>query len=361
MKKIVALILLLSLVSCASPNDEGVDPRRAEYLKEEKTLAEEISISVDEAKAPEEKELLKISDYKGEGHIFNGEPKILEKNLYELGDREAGVAELTCLDGQVFKVPADTHYLDESVPFARDLYNPRGTMYEKSEVASISYENLDAYTIDEDGEVITAYIFANNYFEMYVNGILIAKDRVPYTPYNSALVKFKVKRPFHVAFRVVDWEEDLGFAREANKGMKHMPGEGGIVFAFKKGLYDLINISDDEYRVQTFYTSPIEDLSLFKESGVIRDSSAIELDGFKDEKAGYGIFWDMPKDVFSPDFDDSAWQLATEYSTEDMSVDELPAYSNFRDIFDTPSIDAKFIWTNNLYLDNDVVIRGIVE
>ncbi len=74
--------------------------------------------------------------------------------------------------------------------------------------------------IDADGEVITGYIVADNYFEFYVNGKLVAVDPVPFTPFNSTIVKFKATRPVTYAFELVDWEEDLGLGTEVNFGQK---------------------------------------------------------------------------------------------------------------------------------------------
>ena len=50
--------------------------------------------------------------------------------------------------------------------------------------------------IDKDGEVVTGFIIADNYFQLYVNGKLVGVDAVPYTPFNSSIVRFRVKRPY---------------------------------------------------------------------------------------------------------------------------------------------------------------------
>lgn len=34
---------------------------------------------------------------------------------------------------------------------------------------------------------------------------------------------------------------------------------------------------------------------------------------------------------------------------------------NFRDVFDDPAVDADFIWSSNLVLDNLVLMRRTVE
>ncbi len=51
----------------------------------------------------------------------------------------------------------------------------------------------------------TGYLFADNYFELYVNGVVVGKDRVPFTEINSSIVPFRVLRPFTFAGKLVDW------------------------------------------------------------------------------------------------------------------------------------------------------------
>lgn len=65
--------------------------------------------------------------------------------------------------------------------------------YKNAEEALSYYDNSSIIAVDPDGEVFTAYIFADNYFEMYVNGIPVGKDKVPFTQFNSSIVKFKAK------------------------------------------------------------------------------------------------------------------------------------------------------------------------
>ncbi|MBF4391740.1 hypothetical protein EAY32_28175, partial [Vibrio anguillarum] len=78
-----------------------------------------------------------------------------------------------------------------------------------------------------NGEEITGYIFADNYFELYINGQLVAVDTVPFTPFNSSIVKFKVNKPYTIAVKVIDWEENLGLGTEDNRGKAFHPGDGG--------------------------------------------------------------------------------------------------------------------------------------
>ena len=60
-------------------------------------------------------------------------------------------------------------------------------------------------------------------------------------------------------------------------------------------------------------------------------------------------------------FDDSEWPNATEFTNDVIGVDNKPAYTNFIDIFDNSANDAKFIWSTNVILDNEVIVRYTVK
>ena len=53
-------------------------------------------------------------------------------------------------------------------------------------------------------------MIADNYFELYINGRLIGVDATPFTPFNSHVVRFRVKRPYTIAVLAQDWEDKLG-------------------------------------------------------------------------------------------------------------------------------------------------------
>ena len=60
------------------------------------------------------------------------------------------------------------------------------------------------------------------------------------------------------------------------------------------------------------------------------------------------------------EFDDINWPQATTYSNQEIGIDNKPAYTNFVDIFDDSKNDAKFIWSSNVILDNQVIVRHTV-
>ncbi len=106
--------------------------------------------------------------------------------------------------------------------------------------------------VDADGQVITGFLFADNYFELYVNGTLVAVDPVPYTPFNSCVVRFRAKAPITYAIRLVDWEENLGLGTELNGGNAFYAGDGGLMASFTDGT-----VTGSHWKAQTFYIAPL--------------------------------------------------------------------------------------------------------
>lgn len=273
------------------------------------------------------------------------------------GSRISKVGEIVSDDGTTRTVPADTHFL--TGPKAPDLHNPCGGI----EPDSLADMDIAGMTVADAGgsEEFTAYIFADNYFELYVNGTLIAVDPVTFTPFNSNVVKFTADRPVTLAVMGVDWEENLGLGSENNRGSAFHPGDAGIVMHIQNAQGETVAITDSNWRAQTFYTSPLPDKSCLIAEGQIRDSSACDTNGPADGSHFSAAFWDVPENWMNPDFDDSAWPDAITYSNDTVGVNNKSSYTNFIDVFDTEGADASFIWSSNLVLDNLVLLRTIIE
>ncbi len=193
------------------------------------------------------------------------------ETLVDCGDRSrvSGVGEITAEDGTTWTVPAATALQDG--PIAADLFNQCGGIQlngpEDIDLASVSI-------VDAGGnEVFTAYIFADNYFELYVNGTLIALDAVPLTPFNSNVLQFHAERPVTLAIMVVDWEENRGLGSEDNRGSAFHPGDGGFVAVFEDANGETAAITNDAWRAQTFYNAPLNDRACLLIASTSRDSS----------------------------------------------------------------------------------------
>lgn len=156
------------------------------------------------------------SSYTGTGSVTQGAGTTTTANLFPSGVRVAALGTITSTDNKTWALPADVNFTNAAFPFASDLYNSyvSGHGYANSSTASAALSSSNIVTVDADGEVFTAYIFGDNYFEMYVNGVPVGKDPVPYTDFNSCIVRFKAKKPFTVAVKCLDWEENLGLGTE---------------------------------------------------------------------------------------------------------------------------------------------------
>lgn len=299
--------------------------------------------------------------YTGTASVSEGLATTTTENLYAKGIRVAAVGSITAKDNTTWVVPAEVNYTNSSFPTAPDLYNPDGNKYATSAAAVAAFDASKIVEIDTAGEVITGYVFADNYFELYVNGVAVGKDAIPFTDFNSHLVKFKVKRPFTIAMKLVDWEERLGLGCEKNKLKKYHPGDGGMVAVFKDASDKIICTTNSNWKAQTFYTAPVKDFSTVTEVGTSRLSTNANTDDVRNGAGYAALHWKVPTDWMSKSFDDAAWPNATEFTNSTIGVEGKSAYTNFTNIFDDASNDAQFIWSTNVILDNEVIVRRVVQ
>ena len=168
------------------------------------------------------------------------------ENLYECVDRyrKSGIGHFIDKSEKRWIVPAPVAF--SKARKATDLYN-QCTHVTPGSINDVNIDSVPIVEIDHDGELITGFIFADNYFELYVNGHLVGVDAVPFTLFNSSVVRFRVKRPITYAARLVDWEENLGLGSENNRGNKYHAGDGGFVASFSDGA-----ITDASWKAQTF-------------------------------------------------------------------------------------------------------------
>ena len=117
----------------------------------------------------------------GAGASFSVGPATLSQaSLIDCGagSRTSALGRIRAEDGTQWTVPAPVNF--DSARKAADLFNQCGA------VRSSGTKALDLETvplIDAGGdEEFVAYVFADNYFEFYVNGKLLAVDAVPFTP-----------------------------------------------------------------------------------------------------------------------------------------------------------------------------------
>jgi hypothetical protein len=293
-------------------------------------------------------------EYAGTGSVTQGEATTKIESLFEceLGRaRVAGQGEIVDIHGETWTVPADNEFLNG--PYADNMYDECSGNRSNS-INDVDVQSVPVVTVDESGDIITGYLFADNYFELYINGQLIAVDAVPFTPFNSSVVKFKVNRPYTIAIKLIDWEENLGVGSESGRGNSYQPGDGGLIASFSDGT-----VTSDQWRAQTFYIAPIYDLSCVVEKGTLRESAACDTSGRNSADDIYALHWALPNGWQTDTFDHSGWPLATTYTEQQIGVNNKNGYMNFQELFTGKG--AEFIWSTNLILDNEVIVRYTVE
>ena len=172
--------------------------------------------------------ILLFAQYTGTGKVSQGRATTTSTNIYTCpSGRITSLGISTASDNSTWIVPSANHFTDANFPFASDLHNACiGANFANATAALAALNGNDIINIDASGEVYTAYIFADNYFELYVNGIPVGKDKVTYTQFNSSIVRFKVNSPFTMAMLLVDWEENLGLGTELNGAAPYHAGDG---------------------------------------------------------------------------------------------------------------------------------------
>ena len=266
--------------------------------------------------------------------------------------RPTGYGEITASDGSKFTMPSSNEY--QAGARATDLYNECSKVI-PADISQVQIDRVPIVTVDPDGEVITGYLIADNYFELYVNGNLIGVDPIPFTPFNSAIVRFKAKKPITYAVKLIDWEENLGLGTEKGRSPFH-PGDGGFVARFSDGTK-----TDSSWKAQSFYIAPLQSPDDVVEKGNVHDTPTLKrtypeaADNADCGEKCFAVHYAQPKDWYAQNFDDKSWPAAFEFTLEQMGTQRLKAYTNFKESFG----DAKVIWSNNLVFDNVVLVRKV--
>ncbi|MCC6532157.1 MAG: hypothetical protein IT531_06385 [Burkholderiales bacterium] len=297
--------------------------------------------------------------------VTQGPAKTIAENLYHCpvkvkNHRVSAVGQITASDGTVITVPAVTALQKGLGPKSADLYNECTQVLPRNS-AEVSTANVPVIEVDPDGEVITGFVVADNYYEMYVNGKLVSVDNTPYTPFNSSIVKFKAKRPYTLAFLLVDWDDKLGQGMEifpfGPKGDPWYPGDGGLIVKLSDGT-----VTDSSWKAQSFYIGPLNTPDEVIERGQFHDTTHLGRVHPVAKKPGcrekcYAVHYPIPANWQSARFNDSLWPRAYEYTDTDIGVTNLPAYTRYPELFE----GARWIWTVNLVFDNVVIARKTVR
>lgn len=164
-------------------------------------------------------------------------------------------------------------------------------------------------------------VYADNWFMLYVNGRLVAVDSIQFTPHNVVSVDFLPEYPMTIAVLAKD-------NADPKTGMEYGTsiGDGGFILKFSDGT-----VTNASWKAKNFFHGPV---------GGDTDNPKVEQEA-------------LPGDWWAVDFDDSHWKNAKEYTVEEVA----PKAPYFENDFE----GAKFIWTEDIALDNTAIFRKKVE
>ena len=166
-------------------------------------------------------------------------------------------------------------------------------------------------------------VYADNWFVLYINGKLRVVDPIDYMPHNVVSVDILPEYPMTIAIMGRD-------NADPKTGLEYGDriGDAGLILKFADGT-----VTNAKWKAKSYFKGPLN----------------------SDVKNPKVEHTPVPANWFAVDFDDSQWANATEYT--EGRVNPKESFTKAKESF----AGAKFIWTDNLDLDNTVLFRTKVE
>ena len=185
-------------------------------------------------------------------------------------------------------------------------------------------------------------VWADNWMAVYVNGERVGEDSVPITTersFNAETFTFEATYPFTIAIEAKDFKEtDSGieYIGQPNQQI----GDGGLIAQVTDtSSGQVVATTGSDWSLLSLQRAPLnpECVADPDPDATCRSESI-----------------DTPTDWAAPDFDDSSWTAATEWTTGEVSP---------KDGYDEISwdSDARLIWGPDLKIDNTLILRHSVD
>ncbi len=193
-------------------------------------------------------------------------------------------------------------------------------------------------------ETFRADVWADNWFEMRINGVQVAEDSVPITTersFNAESFAFEAERPFVIGLVAKDFKQDDTGLEYIGTRRQQM-GDGGVIVQIRDRVGKTVAASNADWQCRVIHTAPL-DKSCARERNPV---AGIGPCGFTitPEPAG----WDQAG------FDASSWPQAVEYS--ERAVRPKDGYDRIR--WDA---NARLIWGPDLEQSNTILCRLTVQ
>ena len=165
--------------------------------------------------------------------------------------------------------------------------------------------------------VLKLNAYVDNWCMIYINGKLAAVDAIEFLPHNVVSVNILPIYPMTIAVLAKD-------NADPKTGLEYgtQIGDAGFILKLADGT-----VTSSAWKAKNFFKGPLN-----------RNITNPQVEHTP-----------IPANWFAPDFDDSAWGFATEYTSDRVKPDGDYGSYDFT--------GAKFIWTEDLDLDNTVIFR----
>ena len=171
-------------------------------------------------------------------------------------------------------------------------------------------------------DTVKANVYADNSFKLYINGELVAVDSISFVPHNVVSVDILSAYPMTIAVMAIDNADPKTGMEYANTNI----GDGGFILKLGDGT-----VTSADWKAMKVSWGPIDG-----------DTKNPRVESVS-----------VPKGWTEIGFDDSKWARAEEYTEETIG----PKGPFFEHDFK----GAKFIWSDNVLLDNVVLFRHVVK
>jgi len=193
-------------------------------------------------------------------------------------------------------------------------------------------------------ETFSADVWADNWFEMRVDGKKVAEDSVPITTersFNAESFEFVAHRPFIIGLVAKDFKQnDTGLEYIGTR--RQQMGDGGLILQVKDSSGVPVAVSNGEWQCLVIHSAPL-DKSCERETYPVAGRGTCTFQ-VKAEPEG----WDLS------DFDASDWPKASVYTEREVSPKDGYDRINWAD-------DARLIWGPDLEQSNTILCRLVVE
>ncbi|WP_299924367.1 PEBP family protein [uncultured Pelagimonas sp.] len=193
-------------------------------------------------------------------------------------------------------------------------------------------------------ETFSADVWADNWFEMRINGQQVAEDSVPITTersFNAESFTFDAEQPFVIGVVAKDFKEnDTGLEYIGSR--RQQMGNGGLILQIKNAAGESVAVSNEAWQCLVIHSAPL-DKSCEGESNPVAGEGAC---GFEASTEPSG--WDLAG------FDASDWPMADLYTETEVSPKQ--GYDKIK--WDS---NAELIWGPDLEQSNTILCRLTVE